>query len=240
LTLLLVRHGETAFNASGRIQGHIDIPLSAEGRTQARLLARRLRAEWSVTGNPANKAHSLPGPPAFWFTSDLVRASETATLLRDALIIKESEKTVPLPPLVRSALLRERFFGARQGLTAEEAHTRFGSDTPFDGESVDDVWRRMTEALAFIWETCFAAPVASGADPKRPIALVTGHGGTLRAFLCFALGAGSEAMGAFSLANTGVSVIEIKSATTGTAKGRVVLANDTAHLSHAFRQSVRE
>ncbi|MDQ5851116.1 MAG: histidine phosphatase family protein, partial [Chloroflexota bacterium] len=40
-TLVFVRHGETEWNRSGRWQGHADVPLSAEGRNQARRLAAR-------------------------------------------------------------------------------------------------------------------------------------------------------------------------------------------------------
>ncbi|MBV9947858.1 MAG: histidine phosphatase family protein, partial [Myxococcales bacterium] len=37
--LYLVRHGETDWNAALRWQGHTDVPLNANGRAQARLLA---------------------------------------------------------------------------------------------------------------------------------------------------------------------------------------------------------
>ena len=40
--LLVVRHGETAWNVEGRIQGHVDIALNALGQAQARALGERL------------------------------------------------------------------------------------------------------------------------------------------------------------------------------------------------------
>jgi probable phosphoglycerate mutase len=40
--LCVVRHGETAWNAEGRVQGQLDIPLSDAGRAQARSVARAL------------------------------------------------------------------------------------------------------------------------------------------------------------------------------------------------------
>ncbi len=44
-TLLLVRHGETDWNADGRLQGHTDRPLSDFGRRQAQGLAEELADE---------------------------------------------------------------------------------------------------------------------------------------------------------------------------------------------------
>ncbi|MGE0867747.1 MAG: histidine phosphatase family protein [Kofleriaceae bacterium] len=42
MNILLVRHGETAWNREGRYQGRTDIPLSTDGEAQVRALARRL------------------------------------------------------------------------------------------------------------------------------------------------------------------------------------------------------
>ncbi|MGH3054542.1 MAG: histidine phosphatase family protein, partial [Gaiellaceae bacterium] len=44
-TLLLVRHGETDWNAEGRLQGHTDRPLSEYGRRQAQQLGNQLEDE---------------------------------------------------------------------------------------------------------------------------------------------------------------------------------------------------
>jgi len=43
--LILIRHGETAWNAEHRIQGHLDSPLNDEGLAQALLLGERLARE---------------------------------------------------------------------------------------------------------------------------------------------------------------------------------------------------
>ncbi len=93
--LTLVRHGETEWNAAGRIQGHLDIPLSDTGLAQAAAIGRRL-------GGQAFDAI---------LSSDLGRALQTARS-----IVRHSEQT-----LVRDARLRERHLGVLQGLTGEEA-----------------------------------------------------------------------------------------------------------------------
>ena len=43
--LILIRHGETVWNREGRIQGHLDSPLTPEGITQAEACALRLKTE---------------------------------------------------------------------------------------------------------------------------------------------------------------------------------------------------
>jgi probable phosphoglycerate mutase len=93
--LLMIRHGETEWNAQSRIQGHIDVDLSERGRRQAQALARYL------SGTPL----------AAVVTSDLARAHRTAQPLADARGIAA----------VRDARLRERAFGLFEGSTYAEA-----------------------------------------------------------------------------------------------------------------------
>ena len=92
-TLLLVRHGETDWNAEGRLQGHTDRPLNAHGRTQAKDLAERLAGE---------------GADAI-YASDLSRAKETAEILGARLGL----------PVVIDADLREKNWGNWEGLTGD-------------------------------------------------------------------------------------------------------------------------
>lgn len=60
--ILFIRHGETAWNAMRRLQGHSDVPLNAEGTRQAKALAASLQNE---------KLHAI-------ISSDLQRAVQTA------------------------------------------------------------------------------------------------------------------------------------------------------------------
>lgn len=96
--LLVIRHGETLWNREGRIQGHIDIPLSPLGQAQAERLASALRDE------PIDAVYS----------SDLQRALQTATALAGGRQVSVQTRQG----------LRERHFGAFEGLTWEEIHAR--------------------------------------------------------------------------------------------------------------------
>ncbi|HXY05798.1 MAG TPA: histidine phosphatase family protein [Burkholderiaceae bacterium] len=101
-TLLLIRHGETVWNAQSRIQGHMDIALSERGLHQAQLLARFL-------GGSAIDAV---------YASDLARASQTAQPLADARALA----------LHVDARLRERAFGLFEGSTYEEIQAKWPNE----------------------------------------------------------------------------------------------------------------
>jgi probable phosphoglycerate mutase len=103
--VLLVRHGQSEWNALGRWQGQADPPLSDLGRAQAR-----------------SAAHSLGALDAV-FASDLQRASETAEIIANALGIG---------PVIVDPDLRERDAGEWSGLTREEIHERYPGYLPDD------------------------------------------------------------------------------------------------------------
>ena len=92
--LLLVRHGETDWNADGRLQGHTDRPLSDFGRRQARQLAEELAEE---------KLDAI-------YASDLSRARETAEIVGVRLGLG----------VVIDPGLREKDWGTWEGLTGVE------------------------------------------------------------------------------------------------------------------------
>ena len=105
--LLLVRHGETDWNAAGRLQGHTDRPLNDYGRRQAKELAERLAGE---------------GADAI-YASDLVRAKETAEIVGERLGL-----TVAVDPD-----LREKDWGTWEGLTGDErVHVEFEGESTED------------------------------------------------------------------------------------------------------------
>ena len=130
--LILLRHGRTAWNESGRAQGHADIELDRTGHVQAEAVARHLAAE---------------GVGAIW-SSDLARARQTAAYVASSCGV---------PPKYDERL-REFDVGQRQGLTLDEFAERYpggyaawvrgeGLIPVKGGEVSEDVERRIVPAL---------------------------------------------------------------------------------------------
>lgn len=93
-TLLIIRHGETVWNAEQRFQGHEDSPLNETGRSQVTALAHRMKMmNFDVL-----------------ISSDSGRAQETAAIIADA-----TGHSVKL-----DRRLRERNYGVLEGLTVDE------------------------------------------------------------------------------------------------------------------------
>ena len=182
LRLLLVRHGETDWNASGRYQGQMDIPLNTAGLEQAAILAERLR------GYPIDAIYA----------SDLARAWQTA----QALSLAQG-----LEPRLEPRL-RELSFGDWQGLTYQqigeldpEALAAWNRDRvtyrPPGGESLGAMAARVEDLLDEIRQTYQHGTVA-----------LVSHGGTIRTILCVLLGHPLAAYWQFEVDNTAIAEIE--------------------------------
>jgi probable phosphoglycerate mutase len=181
--LCLVRHGETAWNAEGRVQGQTDVPLSATGRAQARAVGAALAGERF----------------AALYASDLERVRQTAAPAAAALGLE-----------VRlDARLRERHYGRFETLTYEEARARLPEDfarfkakeLDYDfgsGESLARFNARALECLAEI-----AARHAGAA------VLVFTHGGVLEMAYRHALGRGLQSARDFEIPNAALNRLEI-------------------------------
>lgn len=149
-TLLLIRHGETAWNAEHRIQGSLDIPLSAAGFWQAGRLAQKLAAE---------RIDAV-------YASDLARAWLTAEPVAE-------KHGLPLRADIR---LRERCFGIFEGHTLDEIAARWPAEFAAlrerdpawampEGESGAAFIERVNAALhdiALAWAGATVAVVAHG------------------------------------------------------------------------------
>ncbi len=121
MSILLIRHGETALNRARVIQPP-DTPLSAHGRAQAHALATRL----------------AKSPPTALLSSDMPRAAQTAQIVADHLNL----------PLVFTSLLQERLFGDCSGKAyAELDFDPLHEDRiPPNGESIEQFHARVAQA----------------------------------------------------------------------------------------------
>lgn len=182
-TILLIRHGQTDWNLERRWQGHYDTPLNAQGREQARRLARRL-AGWPIKAI---------------YSSDLARAAETAGVLGERLGVEP----------VLDPVWRELHVGLFEGRTREEIREHFpeawaqmsqGFVEAPEGESVADLYQRVVP--------CFERLVTEHAGEM--VAIVS-HGATLRTLIGHVLGTGSAHLPRVTLAgNTGLSIVEAR------------------------------
>jgi probable phosphoglycerate mutase len=175
--LILLRHGETEWNAVGRLQGHRDSALNREGLRQADALAARL-ASVSFTA---------------LYSSDLGRAVETAR----RIAARTGHAVVPDPRL------RERGLGILEGLTREEAAGRHpevfseyaagGPDYVVpQGESTSQRLRHAVECLEEL-----------GARHRGERLVVVTHGGVLSLLFRHSLGIPPQAPRTFSVLNAG-------------------------------------
>ena len=151
----LARHGETAANAEGRVQGSLDMPLNERGREQARVLA---------------DAAAALGLRAIW-CSQLDRALETARIVGERVGI-EPRVDERLAESCRGSwegrLLREIEAEEPEAWAAWQNGGEFRF--PGGGESLPEHVERVASALA---------AVEQGPLP----ALVVCHGGSVRAAL---------------------------------------------------------
>lgn len=210
MNILLVRHGETAWNREGRYQGRTDIALSDVGRAQARALAQRLAAT----------------PIAIAIASPLGRARETAEAVVDARgIALELE-----PGLV------EISHGDWEGQLASDvalSHAEMfgtwrsapGRDAPAgpNAETLGDVEARAWPVLARL--------IARLASDQT--ALVAAHDAVNRVLLCRVLGLPLDRVWSFRQAPATLNVL----AGASLASLQVVRLNDCEHSTPLFGEA---
>ena len=153
--ILLIRHGQTAWNMMKRLQGHSDIPLNENGEMQALALGQTLRQE---------KLDAI-------FSSDMQRALKTAEAIA---------KWHQLP-VIADAGFRERCYGAFEGMLPEEIKAQYPeSHAAWHAADPDHVFppgERIAESPRKFHERTIAAiRLLAERHPGRRIVLVAHFG----------------------------------------------------------------
>ena len=204
--IIAVRHGETDWNASARIQGKRDIALNVKGRWQADRVAQAL----------ADAGDSV----AAIYSSDLARAHDTARAIAVAL-----ELGVSIDPR-----LRERDFGDYEGSTFAELERQWPQEAarwrardahwaPPGGETLTVLGERVLDATRALAQN----------HPGEQIVLVA-HGGVLDMMYRIATRQGVDAERNWALGNASINRL------LWSPEGLSLVGwSDTSHLDASWR-----
>ena len=201
--LILVRHGETAYNAVGRYQGHVQIDLNDLGRLQAKRVCARIAAL---------QIDAI-------YSSDLVRCLLTIQPLVAALQL----------PLLLEPRLREIDVGLWEHLTIPEIQLNFpgnyaaykqnpGATVHIGGESYIHLQQRAVAAIQDI----------IGRHSSDDTVVVCTHGGTIRAIACWLLALDVNHYNKMWIDNCALTTLRIQDGHI-----RLVSLNDNAHAEGA-------
>ncbi len=177
--ICLIRHGQTAWNAATRVQGHLDIALDATGQAQAERLGAALAGEGLQV----------------LYSSDLARARATAQG-----VARHTGLTVQT-----DVRLRERAFGHFEGLTHAEIAQRWPEAAARWRQRDPDFAPGGGESLLQFQARCVpAAAELAARHPGQSIALVA-HGGVLDALYRAATGLPPQAPRSWQLGNASIN-----------------------------------
>ena len=161
--LILVRHGQSEYNAQGLFTGLHDPALTSLGIAQARMCAKFINRRWRVDGIAC---------------SHLSRARQTVSTMQPLLYHS--------PPIcAEDVRLNERDYGALSGMSKQSVAEKYGSDTlaqwrrsfdaaPPQGESLADTQERVI--------ACYQDTLLPLRQMGKNI-LVVAHGNSIRALL---------------------------------------------------------
>ena len=165
VTLVLIRHGQSLWNAENRFTGWTDIDLSEKGEKEAKEAGEKLE----------NVAFDVV------HTSALMRAQRTAEI-----IIKHNKISKDIPTY-KDERLNERHYGSLQGLNKTETAEKYGAEqvhiwrrsfdiSPPDGESL-----KMTAERTLPY---FKEDVLRHLDEGKNV-LISAHGNSLRSIVMY-------------------------------------------------------
>ena len=212
MRLILVRHGESEWNAAGIYQGWSDVPLSPLGERQAEATARALAARRDIR-------------PVAVYASPLDRALRTGAVIADALGLAP----IPHPGL------REINVGAAAGFTHAEIGRRWpGGEERRRGLGLDDGWPEGETGRAFHARVVatideivarHAAEGEAGDGAGEAAVIIVAHGGTIRFALAYLRGDEPGAWPEMPIGNCSLSEVAI-----GPAGRRVLMIDARDHL----------
>jgi probable phosphoglycerate mutase len=182
-SILLIRHGETAWNSVRRLQGHIDIPLNDEGERQALALGRILANE----------------PVKAVISSDLRRAVQTAQAVAGHHGL--AMQTDPG--------LRERCYGAFEGMLYSEIMERYPLEyAQWQAREIDAVMppgERVAESFRQFYQRSVDSIGAWAARHPGQTIVMVAHGGVLECAYRAARGMSLDSPRDFQVPNAGIN-----------------------------------
>lgn len=177
MRLFLVRHGQTAWNADMRAQGHTDIALDEVGEMQAMQLGQ------ASTGIGIARI----------VTSDLKRAASTAQAIADSVKV----------PLNTDEALRERSFGKYEGMKFAELSACLSQQRHIEGVDEYDVRPPKGESLRDAWHRL--QPFAKSLFTESQNTLVVAHGASCSLLLAHLVKGSIETSRAFRFGNASLT-----------------------------------
>jgi len=209
MRILLARHGETPWNAEGRYQGQIDIPLSPVGEAQAKALGERLKdvAIERAVASPLSRAQAT--------------ARYALGPARESMLALDAD-------------LQEIAHGEWEGLLASEIHDKDPARLQAWREEPDTVLMPGGESLRQVLERSWRGlgKAAEGLGPHDTL-LVVAHDAVNRVLLCKVLGIPLSRLWTFRQAPTTLNLLEgddIESL-------EVVRLNDCSHHTPFFGEA---
>ncbi|WP_430885680.1 alpha-ribazole phosphatase [Fusibacter sp. JL216-2] len=183
MRFILVRHGETQWNTSGRFGGYTDVPLNEKGKLQADNAGRKLMNE------SINKV----------YCSDLSRARDTAKA-----IMKHHNL-----PIHYSQDIREMNFGKWEGLTYKQILEDYPDLSKkwvedytnvacLEGESLKMFYDRIADAFKNIREQTL----------EDETVLIVAHSGVIKGILCKEIIGSVDGFWKFKVENGGIVLLE--------------------------------
>ena len=205
--LILVRHGETAWNAEGRIQGMLDVPLNALGLQQAKRVADELARSVDV---------------AEMVSSDLVRTRETATPITNATGFESRF----------DARIRERHFGIWQGMTYEEWRIKDAEGMARYNAGEEDYGPEGGETARQFLDRCVNAVSDLAIVSREKTLLLITHGGVVSSMVRHSNGLNPQSARTWSVPNASISEWRVEWAN-GAPNFYCDRVGDIAHLESA-------